>query len=103
MVGCSKIAVGAHSPLTNLEKDIKTAAREAGHPEPTVLAVSFDINSEDSVKTPAATSGGAFVYGLDVLIANAGHSSDWAAITETNTTECCKTWLNYHLVIPISI
>jgi len=75
MAGCPKIAIGARSSLTSLETEIKAAAKEAGHPEPTILAVPLDIHSQDSVKAAAATVGSAFDHSLDVLIANAGHSS----------------------------
>lgn len=109
MAGCSKIAVGARSPLASLEKDIKTAAKEAGHPEPTVLAVVLDISSDDSVKAAAATVGDAFGHRLDVLIANAGHSSDWTPMTETNTTDWRRTidvnlnglYLSAHHFLPL--
>jgi NAD(P)-dependent dehydrogenase (short-subunit alcohol dehydrogenase family) len=109
MAGCSKIAVGARSPLVSLGNDIKAAARDAGHPEPTVLAVSLDISSEDSVKAAAAMIGQAFGQELDVLIAHAGHSSDWAPVTETNTTEWRKTidvnvnglYLSSHYFLPL--
>jgi len=92
--GCSKIAIGARSPLAEVEKLVKRAATEAGRPEPTVLCLELDVSSNDSVKAAAAAlaSSPQFNGVLDILINNAGYLEKWFPIAETDPAEWWKSW-----------
>ena len=47
--GASFIAVSARSDLTQVEKDIKKAAADAGRKEPKTLSIKVDVTSPESV------------------------------------------------------
>ncbi|KAK4225767.1 hypothetical protein QBC38DRAFT_530279 [Podospora fimiseda] len=89
--GCSKIAIGARSPLEDVKKAVMAAAAEAGHPEPTVVVLSLDVTSEESVKAASQVVAEAFGGSLDVLVANAGYNTPWRPIDESDPTEWWKT------------
>ncbi|KAI0126343.1 hypothetical protein BJ170DRAFT_655693 [Xylariales sp. AK1849] len=89
--GCSKIAIGARSDLSSLEKEIKEAAAGRKH-VPKVLSVKLDVSSEDSVKAAADAVTKEFGGALDVLINNAGYLEEWRPIAETDSSEWWKTW-----------
>ncbi|KAK3387783.1 hypothetical protein B0H63DRAFT_470908 [Podospora didyma] len=91
VAGCNQIAIGARSALGEVEQAIKDAAKEAGHPEPTVVSVVLDVISEDSVKAAADTISKAFDGKLDVLIANAGYMDPWEPLAESDTTSWITT------------
>jgi NAD(P)-dependent dehydrogenase (short-subunit alcohol dehydrogenase family) len=92
MAGCSKIALAARSPLTEVEKEVKAAAAAAGHPEPQVLSLNVDITSAESVNTAAATVSQAFGGSLDILIANAGYLETWTPVVDSDPVEWWHTW-----------
>ncbi|KAK4162833.1 hypothetical protein QBC43DRAFT_240658 [Cladorrhinum sp. PSN259] len=89
--GCSKIAIGARSSLEDVEKAVKAAAGNAGHPEPTVLVLSLDVCSEQSVKEASEVVARAFDGSLDVLVVNAGYMIEWTPIAEHDAGEWWKT------------
>ena len=82
MAGASRIAIGARSPLTAVEAEVKAAAVSAGHPEPTVVSLSMDVASDESVKEAFDTITKAFDGVLDVLVANAGYCDVFKPIHE---------------------
>ncbi|KAK4108266.1 NAD(P)-binding protein [Canariomyces notabilis] len=92
MAGCSKIALVARSSLAEVEKEVKAAAMNAGHPEPHVLSLNVDVTLEDQVRDAASTVGQAFGGSLDVLIANAGYLDGWKLITESDSAPWWTTW-----------
>ncbi|KAK0610115.1 hypothetical protein B0T17DRAFT_545924 [Bombardia bombarda] len=92
IAGCSKIAIGARSPLGKLAAEIKSAALSAGRPEPQVLALHLDVTSEDSVKAAYEAITAAFGPALDVLIANAGYMEEWAPIAEMPPANWWRHW-----------
>ncbi|KAM7214278.1 C-factor [Rhypophila decipiens] len=78
LAGCSSIAIAARTTtlLTSLTAEILSAAKEAGHPPPTVLELTLDVSSPPSVESAAKTLSKEFGGKLDVLIANAAASYD---------------------------
>lgn len=88
--GASKIALGARSSLASLEPEIAAAAKAAGHPAPTVLAIVLDVTDPKSADAAAATVKKEF-GGLDVLINNAGYLEKWIPIAESDPFEWWKT------------
>ncbi|KAL1880558.1 hypothetical protein VTK73DRAFT_5571 [Phialemonium thermophilum] len=92
MAGCSKIAVGARSPLAEVEKAVKEAAATAGRPQPQVLSLHLDVTSEASVRAAAEAVAEAFGGGLDILITNAGYLEKFAPVAETDPSEWWFSW-----------
>ncbi|KAI0847843.1 putative oxidoreductase [Daldinia vernicosa] len=91
--GASGIIVGARSDLSSLVPEIKEAAKKAGRKaEPTVLALKFDVTSEDSVKAAADAVSAKFGGRLDILINNAGYLDDWVPIAEANADSWWQTY-----------
>ncbi|KAI1085640.1 NAD(P)-binding protein [Whalleya microplaca] len=91
--GCSKIAIGARSDLSQLVPDIKEAAIKAGRKqEPKVVTVKLDVTSEDSVKAAADTIAKEFGGALDVLINNAGYLPKWLPVVEADPAEWWSTY-----------
>jgi len=92
--GVSYVAVGARSDLSQLAKDIKSAALRANRTPPQFLAVKLDVSDPSSVDAAARGIDEAFGK-LDILINNAGilgsygliHDSDpkhWWQVMEVN-------------------
>ncbi|KAI0145800.1 NAD(P)-binding protein [Hypoxylon sp. NC0597] len=91
--GCSKIAIGARSDLSNVVAEIKEAARKAGRKgEPKIVSLNLDVTSEDSVKAAAETISEQFGGKLDVLINNAGYLPEWLPIGVSKTDEWWTTY-----------
>lgn len=88
--GCSKIAIGARSDLSSLEKEIKEAAGQKNPPK--VIAIKLDVSSEDSVKAAAETIATEFDGALDVLVNNAGYLEKWTPIADSDASEWWTTW-----------
>ena len=90
--GCSKIAIGARSPLDDVIAAIHAAAKAAGRPEPQVLALNVDVTSRESVEAAAKEIGEAFGGSLDVLITNAGYLEEWKPVADGDPLEWWKSW-----------
>jgi NAD(P)-dependent dehydrogenase (short-subunit alcohol dehydrogenase family) len=74
-----------------LEKDIASAAKEAGRPPPKILTLELDVCSQESVEAAATKVRGAF-SSVDILINNAGYLERWSPIHETDPQDWWKTW-----------
>ncbi|KAI0481709.1 hypothetical protein F4859DRAFT_475717 [Xylaria cf. heliscus] len=90
--GCSKIAIGARSDLSELAAEITKAATDAGKSAPHVVSVQLDVTSEDSVKAAADRIALEFGGALDVLVCSAGNLENWQRVAETNPAEWWKTY-----------
>ncbi|KAK1993005.1 short-chain dehydrogenase [Colletotrichum falcatum] len=93
--GASMIAVAARSDVSSTAGAVLEAARNAGRPEPTVLALEMDVSSTPSVK--AAAERLAAEWGrLDILVNNAGFMTPFKRLLEAEDDEYMKTWdVNY--------
>ncbi|EFQ31867.1 short chain dehydrogenase [Colletotrichum graminicola M1.001] len=93
--GASMIAVVARSDVSSTASAVLEAARNAGRPEPTVLALEMDVSSTPSVKAVAErleTEWGR----LDILINNAGYMTPFKPLLEADDDDYMKTWdVNY--------
>ncbi|KAK1579661.1 short-chain dehydrogenase [Colletotrichum navitas] len=93
--GASMIAVVARSDVSSTASAVLEAAKNAGRPEPTVLALEMDVSSTPSVKAVAerlATEWGR----LDILINNAGYMTPFKPLLEADDDDYMKTWdVNY--------
>ncbi|KAI1754320.1 hypothetical protein F4782DRAFT_50765 [Xylaria castorea] len=90
--GCSKIAIGARSDISQLVGEITKAATDAGKSAPQIVSLQLDVTSEDSVKAAAEKIAQEFGGALDVLVCNAGYLENWQPVAETNPTEWWKTY-----------
>lgn len=90
--GCSKIAVGARSDLSDLVDEISKTAVKAGKSAPTILSLELDVTSEDSVQAAAEKIGREFGGALDVLVCNAGNLEQWLPVAESKPTEWWRTY-----------
>ncbi|KAF5694349.1 cercosporin resistance protein [Fusarium denticulatum] len=68
--GTSRIVVASRSDMSATAEGIRTAAKEAGHPEPEVLTVKADVGVPESVDALAQNIDETFGY-VDVVINNA--------------------------------
>ena len=72
--GASVIAIAARSDLSSVTSKIESAAKDAGHPAPKVLAYKMDISSRQSIESTAEQLASDLPSGrLDILINNAGY------------------------------
>ncbi|KAL2138079.1 hypothetical protein VTI28DRAFT_7497 [Corynascus sepedonium] len=92
MAGCSKVALAARSSLSDIEREVKAAAIDAGWPEPQVVSLGMDVTVEESVMEAAARLDQAFGGSLDVLVANAGYLAEWTPVAESDPAEWWKSW-----------
>ncbi|KAK8061462.1 hypothetical protein PG994_007828 [Apiospora phragmitis] len=93
--GCSKIAIGARSSLSDLASELKQAASDAGCKEPPqVLALTLDVQSEDSVRAATEAVAQGFGGALDILINNAGYLEQWLPLAESNAPDW---WLTFEI------
>ncbi|GAP87437.1 putative short chain dehydrogenase reductase family [Rosellinia necatrix] len=90
--GCSKIAIGARSDLSDLVDEIAKAAADAGKGAPQVVSLHLDVTSEDSVQAAADKVGQAFGGALDVLVCNAGNLEQWLPMAESKPAEWWRTY-----------
>lgn len=81
--GASFIAVSARSDLSQVEKEMKKAAAEAGRKEPKTLSIKVDISDPESVKNVGGEIADAFGK-LDILHNNAAVLGDMTKIMEGN-------------------
>ncbi|KAK3113293.1 hypothetical protein LTR53_009543 [Teratosphaeriaceae sp. CCFEE 6253] len=89
--GASQIAIGARSSLSRVADAVRAAAKDAGRPEPRVLALELDVTSQASVEAAAAQISEAFGK-LDVVIHNAGIIDEMKPITATDPEQWWRTW-----------
>lgn len=88
--GFTRIALAARSDLTGVEAEVRAAA--SGH-DIEVLRIELDVTSEGSVRAAAEAVEQSFPGGaLDVLVNNAGHSSVWTPLGESDPGEWWRTW-----------
>ncbi|KAK1975324.1 short-chain dehydrogenase [Colletotrichum cereale] len=93
--GASMIAVVARSDVSSTASAVLEAARNAGRPEPTVLALEMDVSSTPSVKAAAERLTAEWGR-LDILINNAGYMTPFKPLLETDDDDYMKTWdVNY--------
>ncbi len=90
--GCSKIAIAARSPLSEVEAAVLAAAAAAKRPPPQVLSLSMDVTSEESVGAAAEKLSTAFGGALDILINNAGYLEKWNSIPASEPAEWWRSW-----------
>ncbi|KAI8954786.1 NAD(P)-binding protein [Xylaria longipes] len=90
--GCSRIAVAARSGVDEVKQQILSAAQTAGRPEPLVLAIALDVTSSEGVAAAATAVSDAFGGALDILINNAGRTSAFVPLTETDVDDWWATW-----------
>ncbi|RAO69948.1 uncharacterized protein BHQ10_005960 [Talaromyces amestolkiae] len=89
--GASGIAIGARTPLDEVEKDLIAAAQAAGHPAPQVLKLELDVSDEASVEDAANKTKEVF-GGLDILVNNAGRLEESARIADSDPKSWWNTW-----------
>lgn len=93
--GCSNIAIGARSSLTNLASELEQAALDAGCSKPPqVIALILDVQSEDSIKAAADAITQKFGGMLDILINNAGYQAQWLPLADSNPLDW---WLTFEI------
>lgn len=85
--GASNIILGARSSLEDVEKEVLSAAKGAGKPEPQILSLKLDISSQASVDEAAKRVSEKF-SAIDILINMAGFLEPWTNITESKP----ETW-----------
>jgi NAD(P)-dependent dehydrogenase (short-subunit alcohol dehydrogenase family) len=92
--GASAIAVAdLHGVSDPLIEKLKTAAAEAGRPEPlVVLGCTVDIASRDSVQALHDTVSQRFGGRLDVLVNNAAHTEPYKPLLDADPAVCWRTW-----------
>jgi len=89
--GASTIILLARSSLDETRDLVHQAAKKADRAEPNVLTVKCDTTSEPDV-TEAVKTVTEAVGKLDILINNAGYSSTWSSMTESDPSEWWRTW-----------
>ncbi|KAK7914368.1 hypothetical protein PG985_012071 [Apiospora marii] len=93
--GCSNIAIGARSSLTDLASELEQAALDAGCPKaPHVIAFVLDVQSEDSIKGATDAIKQKFGGTLDILINNAGYLERWLPLADSNPLDW---WLTFEI------
>ncbi|TRX91345.1 hypothetical protein FHL15_007767 [Xylaria flabelliformis] len=90
--GCSKIAIGARSDISQLVGEITKAATDAGKSAPQIVSLQLDVTSEASVKAAADKIAQEFGGALDVLVCNAGYLETWRPVGEADPSEWWKTY-----------
>ncbi|MCJ1337000.1 hypothetical protein MMC09_002279 [Bachmanniomyces sp. S44760] len=90
--GASGIALAARSSLSSLIDDMKTAAKDAGRPEPKIHTYAMDVSDRAAIERIAAQVDKDFSGRLDILINNAGYLEEFVPITESDPDEWWKTW-----------
>jgi NAD(P)-dependent dehydrogenase (short-subunit alcohol dehydrogenase family) len=89
--GASGIIIGARSSLSDLERDIAAAAKQANRPVPKILALHLDVSSQESVEAAASAAQKEF-SSIDILINNAGYLETWRPVHDSAPGEWWKTW-----------
>lgn len=97
--GATAIAVAdLHGVSDDLVQRLKSAATEAGRPEPKVHAYTVDISSQDSVQSMREAVAEAFSGRLDILINNAAHMEPHQLLLDSDPNDVLwRTWeVNVH-------
>ena len=89
--GAAGIAVVARSNPSDIEEVLIAAAKEAGSEIPEFLNLKVDISSEESIQD-AATHVKEKWGKLDILINNAGYSSEWTQVLNGDSKDWWKTF-----------
>ncbi|KAL4881858.1 hypothetical protein BJY04DRAFT_188212 [Aspergillus karnatakaensis] len=91
--GASVIAVAdLYGVSDDLVADLKSAAVDAGRPEPTVLNCVVDIASRDSVEEMHGVVSEAFGGRLDIVVNNAAHMEPIEPFLEADPDVYWRTW-----------
>ncbi|KAF6805544.1 hypothetical protein CSOJ01_09413 [Colletotrichum sojae] len=103
--GASAIAVAdLHGVSDELVQRLKSAATEAGRPEPKVLAYTVDISNKESVQKMRDAVAEAFSGRLDILINNAAHMEPPMSVLDSDPDDLLwRTWeVNVHGLLNIT-
>ncbi|KAF2092625.1 NAD-P-binding protein [Rhizodiscina lignyota] len=89
--GAKVIGVCARSDISNLEKEIKDAAKQSGKQVPEVFAESLDITDRKAVEAAAKSFGEKYGH-LDILINNAGYLPAYALHGDFDPDDWWQGW-----------
>ncbi|OJJ67715.1 hypothetical protein ASPBRDRAFT_47751 [Aspergillus brasiliensis CBS 101740] len=91
--GASAIAVAdLHGVSSDLVAQLKSAAAQAGRPEPAVLSCTVDIANRDSVQAMHRTVSQGFGGRLDIVVNNAAHMEPVEPFLESDPDVYWRTW-----------
>jgi NAD(P)-dependent dehydrogenase (short-subunit alcohol dehydrogenase family) len=91
--GASAIALADLQEIpADLVAKLKSAATQAGRPEPTVLSCVVDIPSQESVHALRDTVEQHFAGRLDILVNNAGHMEPLKPFLDSDSDVYWRTW-----------
>lgn len=90
--GASVIGISARSGLSEVQKEIESAASSCGRPAPKVVSVEMDVSSKESVTTAIAKVAPAFAGRLDILVSNAGYMETWRPILDIDVDDWWRSW-----------
>ncbi|OJI99311.1 hypothetical protein ASPVEDRAFT_38739 [Aspergillus versicolor CBS 583.65] len=91
--GASAIAVAdLHGVSGDLVAQLKSAAVQAGRPEPTVLSCTVDIASRESVQAMHRTVSEGFGGRLDIIVNNAAHMEPVESFLDSDPDVYWQTW-----------
>jgi NAD(P)-dependent dehydrogenase (short-subunit alcohol dehydrogenase family) len=99
--GASIIALAdLHDITDDLVSKLKTAATEAGRPEPVVLKCKVDIAQQDSVQAMYENLAQGLDGRLDIVVNNAAHQEPYKPLLEADADVDWRTWeVNIHGLI----
>ncbi|TEA13351.1 Short chain dehydrogenase citE [Colletotrichum sidae] len=102
--GASAIAVvDVHGVSDHLLSGLKTAATEAGRPEPLVLGCTVDISTLESVRDMHRVVSAAFGGRLDVVVNNAAHMEPLQRLLDSDPDVYWRTWeVNVHGLVNVA-
>ncbi|TQS32764.1 hypothetical protein Golomagni_06913 [Golovinomyces magnicellulatus] len=89
--GASTIILAARSSLDELKSEIQSSCKSMTQP-PTIITVSLDITSSESVDAAVAALKDHHVSSIDILINNAGAMEEMKPLKESDPLEWWKTW-----------
>ncbi|KAE8419465.1 hypothetical protein BDV36DRAFT_138131 [Aspergillus pseudocaelatus] len=99
--GASAIAVAdLHGVSSDLVVQLKSAAVQAGRPEPMVLSCMVDITRRDSVQAMHSTVSQGFCGRLDIVVNNAAHMEPYEPFLDSDPDVYWRTYeVNVHGLI----